>query len=330
MVETWRGAGAVAVGSLDPPDHTRVRAALNAVFTPARIKAFAPVARTIATELLGHLVTKTEFDFISEFTVPYTLRVICRFLGVPDEFHERCGKWCDQRIELMMLHDQVDPDHLLERARGLRDYGEFARRLVAERLAAPGADVISELLTPAKAGAELTPREVAVQLPTLIFAGHVTAAQALGSTLYHQMSSPGGWPAVVDGTVAVPDLVEEGLRFDSALAGMYRTAVNDVVVGGVQVRAGARLLLIFGAANRDSSWHSCPHQFKPGRKPAAHLAFGRGAHFCLGAGLARSELNIAIQSLVNLLPTLTLAPEWIPTYRPVFPLRALTELRVRL
>ncbi|MFD5779113.1 cytochrome P450 [Streptomyces sp. NPDC126933] len=329
MLRTWRGAGALAVGSLDPPEHARIREVLNVGFTPARVRAFEPTIRAIATDLVERAAVAAEFDFITAFAVPYSLEVICRRLGIPDEYLDRCRTWSEQRIELMMLQRYTDPDRLRECARGLMDFGAFARSLVQERLASPQDDLISELLHDGKAGQTLTADEASVQVPTLIFAGHMTCAEALGTILFQQLQSPGGWAKVVDGTIAVRDLVEEGLRFDSPLAGMYRSAVRDVVVGDVHLAAGSRLLLLYGAAGRDSHSHTCPAGFSPGSGSAAHLAFGHGIHFCLGAGFARMELEIAIQAIATRMPGLTLAPGLPPRHRPVFPLRALTELRVR-
>jgi cytochrome P450 len=329
MLRTWRGSGALAVGSLDPPEHARIREVLNVGFTPARVREFEPTIRAIATDLAERVAVAEEFDFITAFAVPYSIEVICRRLGIPDEYLDRCRMWSEQRIELMMLQRDADPDRLREYARGLMDFGAFARALVQERLASPQDDLISELLHDGKAGHTLTPDEASVQIPTLIFAGHMTCAEALGTTLFQQLQSPDGWAKVVDGTIAIRDVVEEGLRFDSPLAGMYRTALRDVTVGDVQLAAGSRLLLLYGAASRDSQSHGCPAGFSPGSGSATHLAFGHGIHFCLGAGFARLELEAAIQAIATRMPGLTLAPGVPPHHRPVFPLRALTELRVR-
>ncbi len=329
MLRTWRGAGALAVGSLDPPEHSRIRDVLNIGFTPARVRAFEPTVRAIATDLAERTAASPEFDFITEYAVPYALDVICRRLGIPDEYVERCRVWSEQRIELMMLQSYTDPDWLREYARGLMEFGAFARSLVRERLASPQDDLISELLHDGRAGTTLTAEEVSVQVPTLIFAGHMTCAEALGTIVHQQLRSPGGWADVVDGKVATRDLVEEGLRFDSPLAGMYRTALQDVTVGGVHLAAGSRLLLLYGAAGRDTRTHACPAGFSPGGESSAHLAFGHGIHFCLGAGFARLELEAAIEAVAATMPGLTLAPGLPPRHRPVFPLRALSELRVR-
>ncbi|MET8976715.1 cytochrome P450 [Streptomyces sp. NPDC004539] len=329
MLRTWRGAGALAVGSLDPPEHTRIREVLNVGFTPARVRAFEPTVREIAARLAGQAADSAEFDFITAFAVPYALEVICRRLGIPDEYLDRLRTWSEQRIELMMLQSYTDPDRLREFARGLMEFGAFARALARERLASPRDDLVSELLHEGKGGRTLTVDEVAVQIPTLIFAGHMTCAEALGTIFFQQLRSPGGWAEVVDGTIAPRDLVEEGLRFDSPLAGMYRTALHDVEVGGVRLAAGSRLLLLYGAAGRDSRVHACPAGFGPSGDSSSHLAFGHGIHFCLGAGFARMELEVAIEEIAARIPDLTLVPGQQPPHRPVFPLRALSELPVR-
>lgn len=328
MFRTWRGAGAVAVGSLDPPAHAKIRDVLNIGFTPARVRAFEPTMRAVAADLADRIGDEPEFDFIADFAVPFALEVIGRRLGVPDDYLDRCRTWSEQRIELMMAQGDADHDRLREFARGLMEFGEFARSLVRDRVADPRDDLISELLHDGKAGRTLTADEVAVQIPTLIFAGHMTCAEALGTIFYQQLRSPGGWARVVDRTIPVGDLVEEGLRFDSPLAGMYRTATRDVTVGGIRLTAGSRLLLLYGAAGRDSRAHACPAAFRPGDGSSGHLAFGHGIHFCLGAGFARAELRVAVEVLAARMPDLGLAPGRPPRFRPVFPLRALTELRV--
>lgn len=329
MFKTWRGSGAVGVGSLDPPEHSRIREVLNIGFTPARVSAFEPTMQQIAAGLVEQAAMEDDFEFISTFAVPYALEVICRLLGIPEEQYGNCRRWSEQRIELMMLQQDTDPALLREYAQGLVEFGAFARAIAEDRLANPQDDLISELLHSGKSGNTLSVAEVAVQIPTLIFAGHMTCAEALGTILYQQLLSPEGWRPVVEGRVTAHGLVEEGLRFDSPLAGMYRTATRDVVVGDVHLMEGSRLLMLFGAAGRDGRAHACPAAFAPNGKSSGHLAFGYGIHFCLGAGFARAELRVAVQAIAARMPGLTLVPGQAPKYRPVFPLRALRELHVR-
>jgi len=147
MFRTWRGAGAVAVGSLDPPEHGRIREVLNIGFTPAKVRAFEPTMRQIASDLAEKVAADAEFDFISGFAVPYALEVMCRRLGVPDSYLDRCRLWSEQRIELMMLQHDTDPELLRAQmarqsifaydrtSRGAQDYQHVVEELLGTRRA---------------------------------------------------------------------------------------------------------------------------------------------------------------------------------------------------
>ncbi|WP_202868999.1 cytochrome P450 [Kribbella antibiotica] len=328
MLSTWSGES-VSLGEMDPPEHTRVRSVINAGFTPRALKAAEADIRAAAAQLLEPLTCVSEFDLITEFALPYALTVILRFLGIPDAHHQACLRWSDHKVQLMVGRDHT-PEQLREYATGLRAFGEFARELTAQRLSAPRADLISTMLYESSHGHKLTPDEVAALIPTLIITGHTTLAQALAIIVRSQLRSPGGWPTLVDGTVPISDLVEESLRLDCPVVGMYRTTVREVAVAGSVLPAGSRVLLLYGAGNHDPDRYPGPDRCLPGRWPAPpHLAFGRGTHYCVGASLARTELRIALEELAARFPTLSATPEATPLYRPTFPLRALTALRVR-
>lgn len=326
----WRG-DALPMGSLDHPEHARVRTVAKTGFTPTALAALEPMIRQTARDLLQRLTAKKESELVTEFTLPFSLTVILSILGIPKDFHAQCRRWTEQRLTILLGQDSIDADQLRECGRGLMEFGAFVRELIAERLAQPAEDLISYMLHESPRGQRLSPDEVLAQVPTLITAGHETSAQALATILYHQLSLPDGWSSVVNRRVTIADLVEEGLRFDCPIFGMYRTALRDVVVAGTQIPAGGRLLLMFGSGNHDESEFDAPERFCPGNRSAvSHLGFGRGAHFCLGAGLARMELRIAIEELAAFFPDLALRTDDKPSYRASFPLRALTGLWVRL
>ncbi|MGW7455148.1 cytochrome P450 [Streptomyces sp. NPDC054787] len=328
MLSTWSGESA-SLGEMDPPEHTRVRSVINAGFTPRALKAAEADIRATAADLLQPLAGVPAFDVVTEFALPYALTVILRFLGIPDEHHQACLRWSDHKVQLMVGRDHT-PAQLREYATGLRAFGEFARELSAQRLSDPREDLISTMLHESPHGHRLSPDEVASLIPTLIITGHTTLAQAIAMIVRHQLRSPGGWAALAEGTVAIEDLVEEGLRLDCPVVGMYRTTVREATVAGRVLPAGSRVLLLYGAANHDPGRYPDPDQCLPGRWPTApHMAFGRGTHYCVGAALARAELRIALEELAARFPTLSPAPESVPVYRPTFPLRALTALRVR-
>ncbi|MGW7064779.1 cytochrome P450 [Streptomyces sp. NPDC054904] len=328
MLSTWSGESA-SLGEMDPPEHTRVRSVINAGFTPRALKAAETDVRATAVRLLRPLAVVPEFDLVTEFALPYALTVILRFLGIPDEHHQACLRWSDHKVQLMVGRDHT-PNQLREYATGLRAFGEFARELTAQRLAVPRDDLISTMLHESPHGHRLSQGEVASLIPTLIITGHTTLAQGLAMIVRHQLRAPGGWAALVDGTVAITDLVEEGLRLDCPVVGMYRTTVRETTVAGQVLPPGSRVLLLYGAGNHDPDRYPDPGSCLPERWPtAAHLAFGRGTHYCVGAALARTELRIALEEMTAHFPSLSAAPETTPAYRPTFPLRALTALRVR-
>ncbi|WP_158841521.1 cytochrome P450 [Saccharothrix deserti] len=324
----WRGE-ALPLGSLDSPEHTRIRAVVNTGFTRTALKASEPRIRATARSMARRLAREPGFEFISEFSKPYALMVILEVLGIPGSFHARFDTWTDQRIKIMTAHEGTDPDELRECARGLLEYGRFARELVAERLARPRDDLISRMLHECPHGHRLSVDETIAQIPTLITAGYRTAAETLATVVWNQARTAGGWAVVVSGDVPLEDLVEEGLRFDCPIAGMYRTALRDVEIGGVRIPAGGRVLLVYGSANRDETKYACPEQFRPGRVSTTHhLAFGLGEHFCIGAPLGRTMLRIALEELAAAMPGLTLADRAEPTYQPTFPFRVRSALPV--
>ncbi|MFF7082141.1 cytochrome P450 [Streptomyces lavendulae] len=325
---SWRGS-TLPVGSLDPPEHTRVRTVLNTAFTPTRLKAFEPEARAAATGLTRQLADRSEFEFVSQFALPYAMKVILQVIGIPEEYHQACRTWTEQRLTILLARD-VDEQSLAECGRGLLEYGAFARKLVAERLARPRTDLISYMLHEKPRGHQLSAEETVTQIPTLITAGHETSAQALAIIVWHQLRSEGGWAALVQGRVPIPELIEEGLRADCPIAGMYRTALRDVSVAGCRIPAGSRLLLLYSAGNHDASKYPMADLLKPGSNPGTpHLGFGAGPHYCLGAPLARMELRVAMEELITAFPRLTLRPGDSPGFRPLFPLRALNDLVVQ-
>ncbi|MFE5736203.1 cytochrome P450 [Streptomyces celluloflavus] len=327
-LKTWRG-NRLPLGSLDPPEHTRVRTVVRRGFTSAQLLPLEADFRRIARDLLHRLAAEPEFDLLRAFTLPYSLAVVLRVLGVPPAHHDRCRTWTDQRVILMAGQD-ISEKTLRDCARGLLEFGHFARDLVAQRLDEPRDDLISQLLHHEVRGHRLSPDEVVAHIPTLITAGHESSAWALAAIVWRQVTTPGSWATLVDGTTDIDELVEESLRFDAPITGMYRTALRDLDVGRVRIPAGSRILLLFGSANHDESQYRRPDRFQPDRAAGPpHMAFGFGAHYCVGAALARTELRIALEELTAALPALAPAPGCTPTYQPVFPFRVPEGMRVR-
>lgn len=322
VLRNWRG-DAESLGSLDPPEHTRVRAVVGAGLARQTARLAGDV-RATAVECVDRIAARAEFDLVSEFALPYALTVMCRVLGVPDEARARCLEWTERRLQLLTQPDLSDPELVRRCARALVDYGEFARDLTARRRAEPRDDLVSTMLHIGHRGRRLSSSEVAAQIPALITEGFMTTAHGIAEAVHHQLRSFGHWPAG-----DVDDMAEEGLRMDCPIFGRYRTALRETTVGGARLARGSRVLLLYGSGNRDAGVRSEPERFWPGRHPrSGHLSFGHGVHFCVGAPLARVVMRAGLTELAARLPGLRLV-DMVARYRATFPIRALAELRVR-
>lgn len=328
FMENWRGS-TPAMGSIDGAEHTRIRSVVGRGFTPRALKAYEERIIHTADSLIDGLRSRRNFNFITEFSYPFPLTVVLDVLGVPMEFHDRCREWTELRLAVLLPREAA-PLELQQRCiQGLRDFMAMSRAVVAERLREPREDMISYMLHSEIRGHTATPDDVTAQIPTLISAGHETTAQGLATITRRLLGESGGWARLVDGTLDVDQLVEEGLRHDGPLAGFFRTAVRECEIGGVVIPAGARLFLAYGSGNRDDAVFSDPDEFSPGRANGrSHLAFGGGPHHCVGAALARMELVIGLQRLAAGFPRLALAADQPVRRLDRFPLRAMHDFVV--
>ncbi|UUU45072.1 cytochrome P450 [Streptomyces sp. NBC_00162] len=283
---------------MDPPEHTRYRKLLTKHFTARRIRELAPRIEEIVEQRLDALEAAGRgADLVAEFAVPIPTLLICEILGVP---------YAEQD---MFRHDVATffrLDSTQEETHGAyAGMLAYLGGLVPRRRAAPGADLISGLIE----GNELSDQEIATVALVVLIAGHETTASMLGLGVYTLLSHPDQWA----GLRAEPDLldsaVEELLRYLPLFrAGLMRTALTDVDLGGHRISAGECLVLSLSAANRDPRrFDGDPERFDPGRKPGGHLSFGHGVHQCLGHHLARVELRIAYAALLRRFPRLRMA-----------------------
>ncbi len=332
----------------DPPEHTRIRRAVSQAFTARRIAALEPDVRSLAHELVDRLVADGRaglvagggpgpvddgVDLVAGFCLPLPARVIFRMLGVPDDEVERVHFWTRRFIELFVAQ-VVDGDDAA-RARDCVDYWDWCLALIARRAAEPGDDLVSGLVTGAtEAGAApvqppLDHAEIASICMLLVVAGHETTTNLLASLVLHLLSDRRRWEAVGADPGRAPAAVEEALRIDAPVQILHRVTTVPVTVGGVELPAGAKVMVPFGASGHDDAVFADPGDFDLERSRAArHLAFSKGVHHCLGAPLARLEGRVALEVLVERLPGLRLAGDGIPRYHPVFSIRSLQALAV--
>ncbi|WP_405093368.1 cytochrome P450 [Micromonospora sp. NBC_01392] len=311
----------------DPPVHPRTRRALRVTFanTPERVEQrYGRIVRRRVDELVARLATRAgdEVDLVPAFTAELPLLVLLDILGVPAGDVPRIRAWADGQIAL--IWGSPDPAEQVRLAGGLLEFWHYCQDLVRRRLDGGGDDYVAELLAYRGGDDEvLTVAEASSIVFNLLVAGHETTAGLLAHAVDRALSEPGRWRSLAERPERVPAFVTETLRFAPAIDGWLRVTNHPVTLGGVAIPAGARCLLLIGAANRDPAVFGHPDRFDPDRPDAHdHLSFGHGPHFCIGAALARLEAGTALTRLAAALPGLRPAPGHPRVFRPNLAFRA--------
>lgn len=316
-------------GMLDrePPDHTRLRAlgskAFRSKFSAATLR---PGVQKRVDALLDDALKRETFDLLADFFEPLPVAVIADVLGIPEEDRPKLRPWS---ADMCVMYELGAGEALGRRAvRAAEEFEAYLRRLVAERRARPRTDLVSELLHVEENGARLTDDEVIGHSILMLNAGHEASVNGAGNGWWALFRHPEALAWLREDPVERSTrAVEELLRFDTPLPIFERWVLEDAEVCGVRVPRGAELGLLFASANRDPAAFTDPDRLDLARDPNHHLAFGAGIHFCLGAPLARAEMQVAFETLLRRAPTLQLVEE--PEWKPTFVLRGLKELRVR-
>ncbi len=286
--------------SADPPRHDAMRAVVNRGFTPRRIAAWEPRVRALTGALLRPLVPGRRFDVVSELAVPLPVTIIAEMLGIDPGRRADFKRWSDSLVTLMSGVARANP---LESGL-LEDIGELyvhLREVITARRRAPTDDLLSVLVDPAQAGM-LDAIDVTQFVILLLVAGNETTTNLIGNAVNALVDHPDALARLVERPELVPGAVEEALRFESPVQMVFRTATCDTDLAGTRIPRGATLAVLLGSANHDERVFEEPERFEPERDARAHLAFGSGTHFCLGAALARLEARVALESVVPELP----------------------------
>ncbi len=310
--------------NLEPPDHTRIRSLVARAFTPRSVADLRPYLDGLAARLLSSL--PAQFDLIAEFAQPYSIAVICELLGVPQGDGHELLAWSHDIVKMYELGAETEVQQAAEDAAGA--FMEYAAELVAKRRADPDDRLLSRLATVTEDGVGLSDHEIVCTLISLLNAGHEATVNTLGNGVRALLRHPDEWASLVSGRVSAAVAVEELIRWDAPLQLFSRFVLEEgVVLGGQPLPVGAVVAVLLGSANRDPRRFPNPDHFDLGRGDPAHVGFGGGIHFCVGAPLARLELEVALAALARVTPRLTVASE--PRYQPTFVLRGFDELQVR-
>jgi cytochrome P450 len=311
---------------LEPPDHTRIRRLITKVFTPSAIARLQPgIART-SGELLDRCAELGTFDLLADYAQPFSVAVICSMLGVPTSDTQQLLDWSHAIVKMYELAATDETKRAADDA--AREYIAYTRDLIAEKRRRPDGLLVSQLVQVEDAGDTLTEAEIVSTTMVLVEAGHEATVNTLGNGFRALMHHRDQWHRLVEGEVAAETAVEELLRYDAPLQMFERWVLEPgVEIGGRPIAVGDEIAMLFGSAQRDPRRFADPDHFDIGRGDTAHIGFGGGIHFCIGAPLARAELAASVAGILRRFPGLELVAE--PTYHPTFVIRGLTELRLR-
>jgi nocardicin N-oxygenase len=291
-----------ALTTTDPPQHTRLRRLVTGAFSSGRIAALTPEIERITARAAAELRDGgSPADLVALFSRPIPMRVICVLLGLPEADQD----WFAERARVYLRATGAAPEEIEAAGRELREYLTGA---VARRRAEPTDDLIGALVA-AEADGGLTDREIVAFGVTLLMAGFAPVAHQLGGSVFALLHEPGRWAALRADRASLSAAIEELLRYCPmpASGGTIRIATEDLVLGGVEIKAGDAVLPALVSANRDESVFGHADELDLAREPNPHVAFGHGVHRCLGAQLARAELRIALSTLLTEFPGLRLA-----------------------
>lgn len=308
---TWQQVEATSMLDMEPPAHTRLRSLVLRAFTSRRIKSLTPDIQDITAELLAQL-PQEPFDLIPAFCTALPVRVIARLLGVPEEMSPDLLRWSNAMVAMYQAGRTRAVEDAAEAASA--EFTAFLTDYIDQRRNDPRNDLITELIAAEEAGEKLTTAELIGTCILLLNAGHEATVHSIGNAVKCLLEHETSVSALAPDTIAAT--VEELLRYDPPLHMFTRYAYDDITLDDVTVEKGAEIALILGAAGRDPAIYEDPDTFDPTRPAKPHAAFGGGLHFCVGAPLARMELQIALPALFQHMPNMKLAepPNYAMSY----------------
>ncbi len=309
---------------LDSPDHTRLRALVHKAFTPRLIEQMRDQIQALTNELLDAAEPKGGMDLIADFALPLPLTMIGRILGVPAEDNHKFHRWTKT-----LLSAGTNMNYVVVIPSIMRFMG-YMKKLIKERRAHPKDDLVTALVQAKDGNDQLSGDEVLAMIFLLLIAGHETTVNLIGSGSLALLEHPDQLERLRSEPAVIKPAIEELVRYVCPLEmATERYAREDITIAGTTIPRGELVLAVIGSANRDANYFDNPDSLDVTRENNKHLAFGLGAHYCLGAPLARLEGQIAISTLIQRMPNLRLsiAPDQL-RWRSGFVLRGLEVLPV--
>lgn len=291
------------------PSHDRVRLHAQKGFMPKRMNALEPRIRTLVDETIDGFVDEGSADLVDAMFYELPAKVLFMLLGIPDEAVANVKRWADNR--LLLIFGKLTKEEQIEAAHQLVGYWQYCVKLVEEKAKDPGPDLPSDMLA-ARNGDDsvLSMMDITLTVFGLLLAGHETTTNMASNAVLALLENEGAWQKLADEPALIPNAVEELIRYRPSVIAWRRKALQPVEISGVEVPKDARLLLFLASGNRDGAAFEDPEALDLERGNArSHLSFGYGAHFCLGAPLARLELKVILERLTKRLPSLRLKPD---------------------
>lgn len=312
----------------DPPDHTRLRGLANKAFTPRMVEALRPRIAALVDELLGPLGDGARFDVVRELAEPLPILVIAELLGLPGEDRKELKAWSDDLA--VLLDGSIAMQHIGRGVQSAIQVFDYLRKHLEEKRRRPQDDLLSAMIAARDRDENLNDEEILATALLVMGAGHETTTNLVGNATLALLRNPGELERLRAEPGLLPGAVEEFLRYDAPVQGTARLMREAIELHGTAIPARSEVLLPLACANRDPAVFADPDRLDVGRDDARHVSFGYGIHFCLGAGLARLEAQLAIGGLLAHAPKLAPAFEEAElVWRPGWLLRGLTALPVQ-
>ncbi len=314
------------LNTADPPEHVRQRRALNRAFRPARLRALEPEVESVSNQLVAEFACRGRADLFRQYAVLLPMVMISRMLGVPEEELEVFKGWSDA-FAIPIGRANPSRDEVRSYIRSESEFEDYLSAMVEQRQAEPRADLISDVANAEVDGEPLTHEERISALRQFLLAGNETTTTLLANIGHRLATDHELRDRLAADRDLVPAFVEEALRHEAPVTGLFRVATRDTQLGDLPVAEGEFAWLAFAAANRDPESCPVPHEFNIDRDPNDHVAFGYGEHYCIGQGLARLEGKVGTNAMLDL-PNLALADDHSDTFMDSYILRGRTQVLV--
>lgn len=303
MIDELPGRAGATLGTTDPPRHDRLRALSQAAFLKRNLDRLIGPTLEIADRSLARILEQKKFEFINDFSSQITVGLLFRTMGLPDRDHADIRR----KVILAVSTDKSVKGRTPEHIAAFKEMTDFLTAEVAARRANPTDDLITHLAEAEIDGDRLSEREVVLTTATFVMAGVESLSSFMSVFALNLCDYPDARRRLVADPSRIAPAIEESLRFNTSAQRFKRTATGEIALHGQTIRAGDKIALAFGSANRDERKFSNPDVFDIDRRPQGHLGFGSGKHFCLGAQMARLVTEVAMRRFLERVPDYHLA-----------------------